>query len=180
MDCSPHRVPLSMGFSRQEYWSGLPFPSSRPRGRTCFSSLAGRFSTTEPLGKPAATYTLHPSCKHIPPALPLRYIHKPAPPCMYAAPFPILRFRPLQHLHTEALPPLPALVHYSPRGSLSHPVKTIGQIIPPLCSERSKSSLFHCKNFFLTRRPCMTHLLPSDLISYHSCPGSAHSMLTGL
>ena len=24
MDCSP---PLSMGFSRQEYWSGLPFPS---------------------------------------------------------------------------------------------------------------------------------------------------------
>ena len=21
------RVPLSMGFSRQEYWSGLPFPS---------------------------------------------------------------------------------------------------------------------------------------------------------
>ena len=23
-----HQVPLSMGFSRQEYWSGLPFPSS--------------------------------------------------------------------------------------------------------------------------------------------------------
>ena len=22
-----HEVPLSMGFSRQEYWSGLPFPS---------------------------------------------------------------------------------------------------------------------------------------------------------
>ena len=22
-----HRVPLFMGFSRQEYWSGLPFPS---------------------------------------------------------------------------------------------------------------------------------------------------------
>ena len=21
-----HQVPLSMGFSRQEYWSGLPFP----------------------------------------------------------------------------------------------------------------------------------------------------------
>ena len=27
MDCSP-QAPLSMGFSRQEYWSGLPFPSS--------------------------------------------------------------------------------------------------------------------------------------------------------
>ena len=29
--CNPmavvHRAPLSMGFSRQEYWSGLPFPS---------------------------------------------------------------------------------------------------------------------------------------------------------
>ena len=23
-----HQAPLSMGFSRQEYWSGLPFPSS--------------------------------------------------------------------------------------------------------------------------------------------------------
>ena len=23
-----HQVPLSMGFSRREYWSGLPFPSS--------------------------------------------------------------------------------------------------------------------------------------------------------
>ena len=22
-----HKAPLSMGFSRQEYWSGLPFPS---------------------------------------------------------------------------------------------------------------------------------------------------------
>ncbi|ELR50988.1 hypothetical protein M91_11147, partial [Bos mutus] len=22
-----HQAPLSMGFSRQEYWSGLPFPS---------------------------------------------------------------------------------------------------------------------------------------------------------
>ena len=28
-DCVAHQAPLSMGFSRQEYWSGLPFPSSR-------------------------------------------------------------------------------------------------------------------------------------------------------
>ena len=27
MDCS-HQAPLSMEFSRQEYWSGLPFPSA--------------------------------------------------------------------------------------------------------------------------------------------------------
>ena len=25
MDSSLHQAPLSMGFSRQEYWSGLPF-----------------------------------------------------------------------------------------------------------------------------------------------------------
>ena len=44
------------GFSRQEYWSGLPFPSPgdlpdpgiKPRS----SALAGRFFTTEPPGKP--------------------------------------------------------------------------------------------------------------------------------
>ena len=27
MDCIAHQAPPSMGFSRQEYWSGLPFPS---------------------------------------------------------------------------------------------------------------------------------------------------------
>ena len=27
MDSSLHQAPLSMGFSRQEYWNGLPFPS---------------------------------------------------------------------------------------------------------------------------------------------------------
>ena len=27
MDSRLHQAPLSMGFSRQEYWSGLPFPS---------------------------------------------------------------------------------------------------------------------------------------------------------
>ena len=32
-----------MGFSRQEYWSGLPFPS--PGDRTQISRIAGRFFT---------------------------------------------------------------------------------------------------------------------------------------
>ena len=27
MDCIAHQAPLSMEFSRQEYWSGLPCPS---------------------------------------------------------------------------------------------------------------------------------------------------------
>ena len=47
MDCSPHQAPqapLSMGFSRQEYWNGLPFPppggSSQPRNQTHLSCLS--------------------------------------------------------------------------------------------------------------------------------------------
>ena len=44
-----HQDPLSMGFSRQEYWSGLPFPAPedlpRPRDRTQVSWTAGRFFT---------------------------------------------------------------------------------------------------------------------------------------
>ena len=27
VDCIAHQAPRSLGFSRQEYWSGLPFPS---------------------------------------------------------------------------------------------------------------------------------------------------------
>ena len=45
-------APLSMGFSKQEYWRGLPFPSSgdppNPRIKCVFPVLAGRFFTTEP------------------------------------------------------------------------------------------------------------------------------------
>ena len=44
-----HQAPLSMGFSRQEYWSGLAIPFSRgsswPRNRTQVSCTAGRFFT---------------------------------------------------------------------------------------------------------------------------------------
>ena len=44
-----HQPPLSMGFSRQEYWIGVPFPSpggsSWPRNRTHISHTASRFFT---------------------------------------------------------------------------------------------------------------------------------------
>ena len=53
------QAPLSMGFSRQEHWSGLPCP---PPGDLLdpgikpsfpmFPALAGGFFTTEPSGKP--------------------------------------------------------------------------------------------------------------------------------
>ena len=50
------QAPLSMGFPRQEYWSGLPFPcsrgSSRCRDRTHASCIADGFFTAEPPGKP--------------------------------------------------------------------------------------------------------------------------------
>ena len=50
-----HQAPPSMGFSRQEYWSGLPFPSpgdlpdpgSKPRS----SALWVDVLTSEPPGK---------------------------------------------------------------------------------------------------------------------------------
>ena len=41
--------PLSIGFSRQEYWSGLPFPSPGdlpPRDQTLVICTAGRFFTS--------------------------------------------------------------------------------------------------------------------------------------
>ena len=39
---------LSMGFPRQEFWSGLP--CLPPRDRTSVSCLAGEFFTAEPPG----------------------------------------------------------------------------------------------------------------------------------
>ena len=46
---------LSMGFPRQEYWRGLPFPSpgdpSDPGIKPMSPALAGRFFTTEPPGQ---------------------------------------------------------------------------------------------------------------------------------
>ena len=54
-----HQAPLSMGFSRQEYWSGWQCPSPgdlpdlgmEPTSHVS-PTLAGRFFTTEPPGKP--------------------------------------------------------------------------------------------------------------------------------
>ena len=52
------QAPLSMGFSRQEYWSGLPcplpgdLPDSGIKPASLESpALAGGFSTAEPPGK---------------------------------------------------------------------------------------------------------------------------------
>ena len=57
MDCSP-QAPLSMGFFRQEYWSGLPFPTPGDLPNPGMEpvslatpALAGGFFATEPPGK---------------------------------------------------------------------------------------------------------------------------------
>ena len=51
-----HQAPLSVGFPRQEYWNGLPFPSPGdfpdPGNEHMSPVLAGGFFTTEPPGKP--------------------------------------------------------------------------------------------------------------------------------
>ena len=57
------QAPLSMPFSRQEYWNGLPFlppedlpsPGIQPES----PALASRFFTTEPLGKPLKFAQIH-------------------------------------------------------------------------------------------------------------------------
>ena len=58
-------TPLSMGFSRQEYLSGLPLPPAGnlpdPRIEPMSPVLAGEFFTTELPGKPQATFNPFPS-----------------------------------------------------------------------------------------------------------------------
>ena len=54
-----HQAPLSMGFSRQEYWSGLPFPSPgdlpNPGIKPRSPALQADALTSEPPGKPSWT-----------------------------------------------------------------------------------------------------------------------------
>ena len=57
------QAPSSMGFSRREYWSGLPLPSpgdgSQPRNWTRVSCIASRlFFTAKPLATPFHTYII--------------------------------------------------------------------------------------------------------------------------
>ena len=51
-----HQAPLTIGFSRQEYWGRLPLPSPgdlpNPGIEPVFPALAGRFFATEPPRKP--------------------------------------------------------------------------------------------------------------------------------
>ena len=58
-------APLSIGFSRQVYWSGLPFPTPglpHPWVKSeapAFPAFAGGFFTSEPPGKPSCIVRLY-------------------------------------------------------------------------------------------------------------------------
>ena len=56
-------APLSMGFSRQEYWSGLPFPSPGDLPKTGIepgsAALQADVLTSEPPGKPNMYIHMH-------------------------------------------------------------------------------------------------------------------------
>ena len=51
-----YQAPLSMGFSRQEYWSGLPFPSPgdlpNPGIKLWYPALQADALPSDPPGKP--------------------------------------------------------------------------------------------------------------------------------
>ena len=72
-----HQAPLTMGFSWQEYWSGLPFPPLRDLPNPGIKPvslmspvLAGRFFTTEPPEKLVRGLRIQQSaCTHILPCL---------------------------------------------------------------------------------------------------------------
>ena len=68
-ETAAHQVPLSLGFSRQEHWSGLPFPPSRHMGNLKFSltfpSPLASLSNQTPnsaLLIPISELNLSPSC----------------------------------------------------------------------------------------------------------------------
>ena len=61
-----NEAPLSIGFSRQVYWSGLPFPTPGDLPHPWVKSecpaspaVAGGFFTTEPPGKPSCSVLLY-------------------------------------------------------------------------------------------------------------------------
>ena len=56
-----HQALLAMGFPRQEQWNGSPVPSPGDlpdlRIKPASPTLAGRFFTTEPPGKPISWFS---------------------------------------------------------------------------------------------------------------------------
>ena len=64
------QAPLSMGFSRQEHWSGLPFPSPgdlpNPGNEPRPPTLPTNFLLYEPPGKPIQLFEISPKVLFLP------------------------------------------------------------------------------------------------------------------
>ena len=120
-----HQPPLSIGFSRQEYQNGLPFPHSRdlpnPGIKPAPPALAGGFFTTEPPRQPTEVsryfhlkrHPLPPGFNH--PAIP----HPPGCSPLWPLISRLFEFcflfspDPLPHLHPHGCSLNPAANHLS-------------------------------------------------------------------
>ena len=88
-----HQAPLSMEFSRQEYWSGLPFPppGDFPDLRTDPTSLvspalAGRFFTTSAIWEAPPWHSVQFSCSVVSDSLRPHESQHVRPPCPSPSP----------------------------------------------------------------------------------------------
>ena len=88
-----YRAPLSIGFSRREYWSGLPSPTPGDlpdpgiEPTTLPSALASRFFTTRVTGSHILTHvrhTVHGSCKELAMTERLSLSHGPTCFCCFS------------------------------------------------------------------------------------------------
>ena len=123
-----HQASLSMGFPRQEYWSGLPFPSPRnlpdSRIKPMSPALAGGFFTTEPSREPQFS-SVQFSCSVVSDSLRPHESQHTRHPC----PSQLLEFTQTRlHRVSDAIQPSHPLSSPSPPAfNLSH-----HQGIPPL------------------------------------------------
>ena len=79
------QAPLSMGFSKRDYWSGLPFPPPgdlpHPGVKLASPVSAGGFFTTEPTGKPLIRYSVQFSRSVVSDFLQPHELQDVRPPC---------------------------------------------------------------------------------------------------
>ena len=126
---------LSMGFSRQEYWSGLPFPTPRDLpapaikpGSLVPPALAGRFFTTEPPRKPWNHVTLI-------------LIHLPRMKRSF-------HWKPFKTLQTMGSPHAPTSPHT--KTALDIAPKAVSWALFPL------HNLMRCCSYCITEPSCLT------------------------
>ena len=120
-----YQAPSSMGFSRQEYWSGLPFPSPGdlpdPRVKLGSPAFQEDALTSEPPGKPQEIHAAAAAAKSLQSCPTLCY---PIDGSLPGSPVPgILQARTLEWVKVKSLQSCPTLsdpMDCSPPGSSIH------------------------------------------------------------